>query len=687
MSGCVNLERDGDVLLMVVNNPPINAGSRAVRTGLLAAISDLQTDSSLVGGVIIGAGTTFVAGSDLKAFGQPLEDPQLPAIIAAIENCGKPVVAALHGVALGGGFELAMGCDARVAQAQTVVGLPEVSLGIIPGAGGTQRLPRVVGIPMAMQLVGLSERVSAERALDLGLVDEVVTSDLRTAAIERVRSMRSKKRRIRDLEVPACGAEALQAARVAVVKAGKGRPAVLAAVESVASAAVLSVDDGLREERRVFQQLRTSREAFALRHQFFAERDSAKHTRLDGAHARAVSRLAVIGAGTMGTGIAIAALDAGFQVVLLEQDAAALGRGVERINEHYASRVQVGKVQAIVAARTQERLSASLEWTSLADVDVVIEAVFEDLAVKREVFGRIDAHARPGAVLASNTSYLDLDAIAASTQRPQDVIGLHFFSPAHVMKLLEVVRARDSAADAVATGLAVGKRLNKRCVVTGNAFGFIGNRIYAAYRRQCEFMLEDGANPEQVDEALQAFGFAMGPFKVADLSGLDIAWRMRQAQAATRVPSDRYVPIPDRLCEAGRLGRKVGAGYYLYAKDATVAQSDPVVHALIEQCRQEKGIALREMSQDEVVRRATLSMVNEAALLLAEGVAERATDIDVVLVNGFGFPRWEGGPVFWARERGVNELAQDMAWLAHISGPGFRQASKQQLSQLLTTGG
>jgi 3-hydroxyacyl-CoA dehydrogenase len=686
MSGFVHVERDGDVLLMVVNNPPINAGSRAVRTGLLAAISDLQTDSSLVGGVIIGAGTTFVAGSDLKEFGQPLEDPQLPAIIAAIENCGKPVVAALHGAALGGGFELALGCDARIALTNTVVGLPEVSLGIIPGAGGTQRLPRVVGVPMAMQLVGSGERVVAGRALDLGLVDEVVESKLRTAAIDRVRSMRSKKRRLRDLEVPPCSAEALQAARAAVVKAGKGRPAVLAAVEAVASAAVQAVDDGLREERRVFQQLRTSREAFALRHQFFAERDSAKHPSLDGVQARAVSRLAVIGAGTMGTGIAIAALDAGYQVVLLEQDAVALGRGVERIHEHYASRVHAGKIQAPAAASTQERLFATLEWTTLADVDVVIEAVFEDLAVKREVFTRIDAHARPGAVLASNTSYLDLDAIAASTQRPQDVIGLHFFSPAHVMKLLEVVRGRDSAADAVVTGLAIGKRLNKRSVLTGNAFGFIGNRIYAAYRRQCEFMLEDGAYPEQVDEALQAFGFAMGPFKVADLSGLDIAWRMRQAQAATRVPSDRYVSIPDRLCEAGRLGRKAGAGYYLYAKDAKVAQSDPAVYALIEQCRQEKGIAPRAMSQDDVVRRAMLAMVNEAALLLAEGVAERATDIDVVSVNGFGFPRWEGGPVFWGRERGATELAQDMVWLADISGPGFRQASTQQLSELLTTG-
>ena len=357
----------------------------------------------------------------------------------------------------------------------------------------------------------------------------------------------------------------------------------------------------------------------------------------------------------------------------------ALERGANRIHEHYAGRVQAGKIKAAVAAASEARLSPSLDWPRIAEADLVIEAVFEELAVKQQVFQRIDALARPGAVLASNTSYLDLDAIAAATSRPQDVIGLHFFSPANVMKLMEVVRGAASAPDALATGLAVGRKLKKLPVLTGNAFGFVGNRLYAAYRRQCEFMVEEGAWPEQVDAALEAFGFAMGPFAVADLSGLDIAWRMRQAQAATRDPAARYVHIADRLCEAGRLGRKTGAGYYRYAEGASRPQVDAAVHALIEQARRDKGIAPRTLADDEIQRRALLALVNEAALLLAEGVAERATDVDVVLVNGYGFPRWEGGPVFWARERGAAALQADLDELAAVSGAGFVRGEVRHL--------
>ena len=409
----------------------------------------------------------------------------------------------------------------------------------------------------------------------------------------------------------------------------------------------------------------------ASRHLRMAEEDSARHPSLDGARARQVQRIAVIGAGTMGTGIAIAALDAGLEVLLLEQDAAALDRGTGRVHAHYARRVGGGKIPAAVAAACEARLSASLDWPRIAEVDLVIEAVFEDLGIKQQVFQRIDALARPGAVLASNTSYLDLDAIAAATARPQDVIGLHFFSPANVMKLMEVVRGRASAADALATGLAVGRQLKKLPVLTGNAFGFIGNRLYAAYRRQCEFMVEEGAAPEQVDAALEAFGFAMGPFAVADLSGLDIAWRMRQAQAATRDPAARYVHIADRLCEAGRLGRKTGSGYYRYPEGAVRPQPDPAVAVLITQARSDKGITPRVLRAEEIQRRVMLTLVNEAALLLADGVAERATDVDVVLVNGYGFPRREGGPVFWARERGEAALQGDLDDLAAHSGAGF----------------
>jgi 3-hydroxyacyl-CoA dehydrogenase len=667
----VRVERDGDIAVVVIDNPPINAGSAAVREGLLDAVQRLASDATSNGAVLIGAGSTFIAGSDLREFGQPLAEPQLPAVIAAIEGCSKPVVAALHGAALGGGFELALGCDARVAAPGTVVGLPEVTLGIIPGAGGTQRLPRLVGVPRAIEMICSGERLSAAAALEAGIVDAIAEGDLRAAAVAHARSLAGRKQRLRERGVPAADAAAIDAAAQAALKAGKHRPAVKAAIDAVIESAHVPIDEALADERAVFQRLRVSREAFALRHQFFAERDSAKHPSLEGAVPRAVQRVAVIGAGTMGSGIAIAGLESGFDVLLLEQNAAALERGATRIHEHFAGRVNSGKLKASAAAAAEARLRASLDWSLLAEADLVIEAVFEELGVKRQVFERIDAQARPGAVLASNTSYLDLDAIAAATRRPQDVIGLHFFSPANVMKLLEVVRGKASAPEALATGLALGKKLKKTALLTGNAFGFIGNRIYSAYRRQCEFMVEEGASPEQVDAALQRFGFAMGPFAVADLSGLDIAWRMRQAQAATRDPSTRYVHIPDRLCEAGRLGRKTGAGYYAYPASAKGPQVDPAVQAVIEQCRADLGLVARSFDDGEIVRRAMLAIVNEAALLLAEGVAERATDVDVALVNGYGFPRWEGGPVFWAREQGENTLMAGLDELARLSGPGF----------------
>jgi 3-hydroxyacyl-CoA dehydrogenase len=667
----VRLELDGEIAVIVIDNPPINAGSAAVREGLMGAIATLKADDSLQGAVLIGAGSTFIAGSDLREFGRPLAEPHLPAVIQAIEDCGKPIVAALHGAALGGGFELALGCDARIAAPGTVVGLPEVMLGIIPGAGGTQRLPRIVGIPRAIGMVCSGERVASGPALAAGLIDAEVQGDLRTAAVAHARQLAGRKQRIRDRDVPAADAQAIADASAAALKAGKRRPQVQAAIDAIVATARLSIDDGLANERAVFQRLRVSREAFALRHQFFAERDCAKHPSLAAAQPRDIRRIAVIGAGTMGSGTAIAALDAGYDVLLLEQEAAALERGAIRIHKHYASRVKSGRLKAAVAAACEARLTASLDWPRIAEADLVIEAVFEDLGVKQQVFQRIDALARPGAVLASNTSYLDLDAIAASTSRPQDVIGLHFFSPAHVMKLMEVVRGRASAADALATGLAVGRQLKKLPVLTGNAFGFVGNRLYAAYRRQCEFMVEEGAAPEQVDAALEAFGFAMGPFAVADLSGLDIAWRMRQAQVATRDAATRYVHIADRLCEAGRLGRKTGAGYYRYADGSSRPQLDPTVAELIAKARSDKGITPRALGAAEIQRRVMLTLVNEAALLLAEGVAERATDVDVVLVNGYGFPRWAGGPVFWARERGAAALQADLDELAVLSGPGF----------------
>ena len=667
----VGTEQLGDVLLIEINNPPINAGSLTVRQGLSAAIAQLQAQPELRAGVIIGGGTTFVAGSDLREFGQPLQDPQMPAVIARIEACSKPIVAALHGAALGGGLELALACDARIALAGTLLGLPEVTLGIIPGAGGTQRLPRRVGVARAIQMICSGERITADKALALRLVDEVVASDLQAHAMALAQRLAGRKCRIRDEQVPTEDATAIEQAEQAALRAGKRRPAVLAAIEAVKNAARLALDEGLAQERSVFQQLRVSTEAFALRHQFFAEREAAKLPAALRAAPRPVQTVAVIGAGTMGSSIAICALDAGLNVILLEQDEAALQRGQQRVAEHYQGRVAAGKVQAAVAAASEARLSPTTDWAQLGRADLVIEAVFEDMDVKQDVFRKIDAHARPDAVLATNTSYLDVDAIAGLTARPQDVLGLHFFSPANVMKLLEVVRGQQTAADVVATGMALGKKLKKLPVLCGNAFGFIGNRIYNAYRKQCEFMLEDGAWPEDVDKALTDFGFAMGPFAVADLSGLDIAWRMRKAQAATRDPRERYVAILDQLCEQGRLGRRSGAGYYSYPDGKQVKTTDAWVRGIIEQASRQRGITRRALDATEIQRRALLAMVNEAALLLAAGVASRASDIDVVLVQGYGFPRWEGGPVFWARQQDRAQLAQDLQRLAPESGHGF----------------
>ena len=678
-SAVVRVEFEEDVAVAIIDNPPINAGSHEVRSGLLAAIEHAKASPDVSAVVIIGAGTTFISGSDLREFGQPIADPQWPEVFAAIEACQKPVVAALHGAALGGGFELAMACDARIALSGAVVGLPEVTLGIIPGAGGTQRLPRLTGIPKAIAMIGGGERVPVAQALSLGMVDNVVTADLRSEAISWARSMQGQKRRVRDIAVPACDEATIAKAAETTLRAGKNRPAVRAAIDAVIAAKTLPMDEGLTQERASFQSLRVSREARALRHQFFAEREAAKHPDFDKAEGHPIKRIAVIGAGTMGAGIAIAALDSGYDVTLVDQEDTALGRGIERIRGYYGSRVKAGKLEAAQAAEREVRMKSGLDWTIMSDADLVIEAVFEDLKVKKDVFSRLDQVARPGAILASNTSYIDLDAIAAATSRPQDVVGLHFFSPANVMRLLEIVRGAATAPSVLATCLQLAKRLRKTSVVSANAFGFIGNRIYSAYRRQCEFMLEEGAAPQEVDAALESFGFAMGPFAVADMSGLDIAWRMRQSQAATRDPAARYVQIPDMLCEAGRLGQKTGAGYYSYAQAGSRRQVDPAVDEVIARARTAKGIVPRALGAEEITRRVMLTMANEAALLLKENVAERPSDIDVVLVNAYGFPKWEGGPVFWARERGAAELEKDLDWLAELSGPGFVRGEVQQL--------
>ena len=681
--------QDG-IAVITLDHPPLNSLGHALRSRIVAAIETAEADPAVRAIVLTGDRRAFSAGADVTEFGTPLQltEPILRSVLARLRDCTKPVVAAIDGVALGGGLELALACHARVATGRAKVGLPEITLGLIPGSGGTQRLPRLVGLDTALDLMQTGAPMTAARLAHSGLFAQVVEieDDLMGAAADVVRQLleagppwpHADHRNLDAQQV----ATQVQQARQRLNARQRQQPAHVALLDALGACAG-PIEEGTALERARFLHLIGTPEAQALRYQFKAERDSARLP--DGLQVapRACTTVAVIGAGTMGAGIAVCALDAALEVVLVEQDEAALARGRQRITDHYATRVAAGKLGAAAADAAQARLQATCDWESLRRADVVIEAVYEELAVKQAVFRRIDAIARPGVVLATNTSYLDIDAIAAVTSRPQDVLGLHFFSPAQVMKLLEVIRGAETQPDAVATGMALGRTLRKVAVLCDNAFGFIGNRVYNAYRRQCEFMLEDGAWPETVDQALTDFGFAMGPFAVADLSGLDIAWRMRCAQAAARDPRERHVPVLEQLCEQGRLGQKSGVGYYTYAGGQRTPTTDATVQGLIEQASAARGLQRRSLAPEEIQRRALLAMVNEAACLYADGVAMRPSDIDVVLVQGYGFPRWQGGPAFWARQQDRDRLASDLRHWVQAGGHGMRLADAAMLAHLL----
>lgn len=661
--------RDG-IGIITIDNPPVNAGSTSVRAGLLAGLAE-AAQQDLDGIVIIGAGRSFIAGSDIREFGAPLAAPELPQVIAAIEDSPHPVCAAIHGASLGGGFELALGCDLRVAAPDAVLGLPEVTLGMVPGAGGTQRLPRLIGLAEAIALVCSGRRVKAPEALKLGMIDALAASneerDLIAAARAAIRAAPGK-RRLRDLSVPTAQAEALAAAEANALKRGKGRPNVAEAIRLVKLSSDLPAEKALATERASFQQLRLQEEAFALRHLFFAERAA---TRIDGQGATPaqVARVGLVGGGTMGQGICRAVLAAGLPITLVERDASARDKAAAAIAQALDASVAKGRMTVGAAEQRKALLTASDSMADLAQCDLVIEAVFEDMVVKKDLLVTLDGILKPGAVLATNTSYLDIDEMAAVTSRAGNIVGLHFFSPADIMKLLEIVRTRDSSDRTLATALAFAKTLKKQPVVARVADGFIGNRIYAAYRRHAEFLVEDGAAPETVDHAATEFGFAMGPFAVGDMSGLDIAWNMRKRQAATRDPAARYVDIPDRLCEAGRFGRKTGGGYYDY--DSSTAQPSIATSKIIEEARVAKGIAPRTFTTQEIQDRLLGAILNEAALVLEEGVAQRAGDIDVTLVHGYGFPRWLGGPLWWASGEARPRISEMMHAVAKAAGPVF----------------
>jgi len=665
--GRVNSAMKGDVAVLTIDNPPVNASSQAVRAGIVQEIEAARSDGA-TGAVLVGAGRCFVAGADLREFGQPLTPPELPEVIACIEATPFPVVAALHGVALGGGLELAMGCDWRVAAADTKVGLPEVSLGFVPGAGGTLRLPRLVGRARAMDLICRAARITAEEAYEIGLIDAVTDSDPLQSALAFLAEGRDK-RLVRNLAPPSESDADLDDVAANMLKRGKNRPNVAEAIRLI-RASDRTADTALADERAVFQTLRGSDEAFALRHLFFAERKAAQVDGLDMGAAREVTRVGVIGGGTMGQGIARAFLAAGLQVVMMERDDDALDIALQRTRAGIAVQVAKGRLDAEAAARREEGLSGAVDYAALQGCDLVIEAVFEDMAVKMEVLAKLEAALPTETILATNTSYLNIDEMTADLIHPGRVLGLHFFSPADMMELLEVVRAGATSDATLATGLKLARKLGKQPVVARVGEGFIGNRIYAAYRGCAELLVLDGASPEHVDRAATEFGFAMGPFAVSDMSGLDIAWAMRKRRAAARDPKARYVTIPDQLCEAGRLGRKTGMGWYAYPDGRAVP--DPEVAALIDKARRDAGITPVAYDLDVIQRYLLAAMVNEATCLLAEGIAQRASDIDVVMTNGYGFPRWRGGPLYWAARQDRETLVRDLGELAETIGHGFR---------------
>lgn len=670
MSDPVRYHITDGVAVITIANPPVNALSHAVRSGLASLIERCAVDGNIKAIVIAAEGRTFPAGADISEFGKPPQHPILPELCSAIEAVEKPVIAAIHGTALGGGFELALAAHARVADSKALVGLPEVKLGLIPGAGGTQRVPRLAGVGPALDLMLSGEPIAAPVAQALGLIDAVTEDDVLAAAV-------TLSARLADQDVPPLRAREREPARkdpaawakaIAERRAALGSSPVLAPrkiIDCVEAVQLLPFDAALTFERAAFEDLLTSKQSAALRHAFFAERRAAKLPELSGVAPHQISKIGILGGGTMGAGVAVACLDAGFPVILVEKDLDALEAGVERVIDIYDRLVARKKISADVRDERVARLNGRIEIEALVEADFIIEAVVEDAKVKHQVFADLNAVARPGTILASNTSYLDINAIAQASGRPAMVTGLHFFSPAQVMRLVEVIPGKVTSPEVTATAFALARKLGKIAVVAGVTDGFIGNRVLAAYRLAAEYLLEDGASVAEIDAAMRAFGFPLGPFQVSDLAGLDIAWARRQRLASSRDPEQRYVAIPDRLCELGRLGRKVGRGWYAYPRDGNrMGEVDPEVTAIVNEERMFQGVKVQSFAAEEIQHRCLLAMANEGARLLVEGIARRPSDVDIVMMHGFAFPRWWGGPMKWADLTGLLKVRKDLSVLA-----------------------
>ncbi len=672
-TGPVTFERLGDVFVVTIDNPPVNALGVDVRRGLVAAIDAAEADSAAKAVLIVGAGRNFIAGADIREFGKTPQPPSLPEVCLKIENCTKPVVAAIHGAALGGGLEVALSAHYRIASPTAKLGLPEVALGLLPGSGGTQRAPRLIGVKPAIELMLSGRHAGAREALSLGLVDRLGTdadadadADARAEGLAYANELVAAKAPVRRTREAGALADkeasraALEAARADTAKKSRGLFSPMKIVEAVEGALTLPFDEGMALERKLFLQCIDSPQRAGLIHAFFAEREVLKAPETKSASPRALESAGIVGGGTMGAGIAVAMLDAGMPVTMIERDDTQLARGRANVEKVYDGLIAKGRMTPEAKAAVMARFSGSTSYDALAQVDIVVEAVFEEMGVKKAVFAELDRVCKRGAVIATNTSYLDIDEIAASISRPQDVVGLHFFSPANIMKLLEIVVPAKVSADVVATGFELAKKLKKVPVRAGVCDGFIGNRILAVYRQAADHMMEDGASPYDIDAAVRNFGYPMGPFQVSDLAGGDIGWATRKRKAATRDPKARYVQVADRICERGWFGQKTQRGYYLYPEGARTGVPDPEVLAIIDAERERAGIKPRAFTEEEIMRRYMAAMINEGANVVLQRIALRPLDVDVTFLYGYGFPRHRGGPMKYADTVGLPKVLADI---------------------------
>ncbi len=654
MSSPVQYQLDNNIGVIRIDSPPVNALSHEVRQGLLDAITSAQGDASEAV-LVICEGRTFIAGADITEFGKPLREPWLPALLETIENSSKPVIAALHGTALGGGLETALAAHYRCAVATAKVGLPEVKLGLLPGAGGTQRMPRIAGVQASLDLMTSGIPISAVDAEAIGLVDKIIEGDLLAGALKWARELvatGAPVRKSRELEVPEFDAEIFDTYRAQWAARARGQIAQKHIIAAVEAATSKSFADGMALESASFLECMQSSQSAAMRHIFFAERQAAKVDDLPVDTAiRTIESVGIIGGGTMGGGIAMCFANAGIPVTLVEINDEALQRGLSIIDASFGASVKRGKLTEERATANRSLISGATDYAALAEVDLVIEAVFEDPDLKKQIFAELDTACKPGAILATNTSYQDVDAIAAATSRPEDVIGMHFFSPAHIMKLLEVVRAEKTADDVLATVLRLAKKIRKTSVVSGVCYGFIGNRMLRPYGNAAQSLLLEGASPQQVDAAMEAWGMAMGPLRVFDLAGLDIGYKARQALSEEEKGDPKHYRVPDLLVELGRMGQKSGAGFYAY-DERRKPQPDSAVDNIIAMAADDLGIQRREIGDAEIVDRLISALVLEGEKILEEGIAQRSSDIDVVYVYGYGFPVARGGPMFFAANKG-----------------------------------